>query len=127
MATSPFGRGRPQVWAEGRHRLAAIPRLPGAYRFVITESREVHYIGISSNLYMRIAHHRSTQQKYDPATHEIHYQVASDGADWDQMRVWESVNIGKRNSRGNTTKGGNGRRPGRRPLSCEDMDIGDLS
>lgn len=121
MTISPFSKGRPFVWRE-TDGLACLPKEWGAYRFVRispvgedeTESNSngrVDYVGITSNVYMRIAKHRSTRKIYDATRHVVHYQIANDGATWEQLCRWEVEKIAAHKPALVKTKGGNGKPP----------------
>ena len=103
-----FGRGRPARWSESQG-MKTIPKAAGAYRFVRIGVKTVDYIGITSNLYDRIANHRSTKHYYNRDVHLVEYQVARGEHDWAQLCDWETRKIGVHRPTLNKTRGGNGR------------------
>ena len=106
--SSPFPSGRPRVWRESDP-MSDLPREWGAYRF--KDGRSTDYIGITSNIYNRISLHRSTEAYYDSRIHVVEYQIASNGATWDDLREWEISKIKQHSPSLVKYIGGNGRRP----------------
>lgn len=110
---SPFGNGRPSVWDERINRISELPKSCGAYRFVDRGSeRPADYVGITGNIYNRIANHRSSSEWYNIDNHVVHYQVCEPcSSTWADLREWEVSKISKHDPLFNKYKGGNGREP----------------
>ena len=114
---SPYGRGRPRRWVKGRTKLP--PGTAGEYRIVSKETGNVEYVGESGDLEHRLNQHtrrtsrRSATDKsglYDPAKHEIFFQVAKPGTSTETRRAHEKRKIAEHEPSWNRDRGGSGRK-----------------
>ncbi len=123
---SPFEKGRPTIWDENTNRISELPKSCGAYRIVDRVSgSSADYIGITGNIYNRIANHRSSTEWYSKDIHIVHVQTCMPcSSTWKELREWEVNKIKQHDPKFNKYKGGNGREPDKLWYNGEVIEIG---
>jgi hypothetical protein len=86
-----------------------IPAKPGLYRHKNKETGEIDYVGQTDNLRKRQQEH-ARAGKLDTNTQSVEFSEAKSDADKDDLCSTEVSHIIRHKPKGNTTKGGNGRR-----------------
>ena len=86
-----------------------IPQEPGIYRHRNKETDKIDYVGQTNNLRKRQQEH-ARNGKLNPETQYVQYSSSKKDASKDDLLQTEKDHIARHNPKGNTTKGGNGRR-----------------
>jgi hypothetical protein len=106
---SALARGRMNETDSVKGKNSPLPQKPGIYQHINKKTGEVEYAGQTSDLRTRQQQH-AREGKLNTETQKVRFKVARDDATKDDLCKTEVDHIARHNPRGNTYKGGNGRR-----------------